>query len=139
MIFLTFDPYNNDEIIIYENKMCFICYEFKLENNETKELNLFYDYIKPCNCKGWTHNICLNKWYEKSNKCPICRSLVYKKYKYNNIILEKTNYFYTFININFNRNINKKNINKVLWFVTIMSLIYYCFDFYRFLLYKNNY
>lgn len=26
---------------------------------------------------------CINKWYTLSNKCPICRTILYKKHKYN--------------------------------------------------------
>ena len=81
MLFRTFEHYNDE--IITENKInmeCFICYDIQLENKiYTIELKNQEDYIKLCSCNGWVHKECLNEWYDKSQKCPICRQFTTKK------------------------------------------------------------
>jgi hypothetical protein len=137
MIFQTFDPYYNDEIIIYENKMCFICYEIETEKGE-KIINLNSQelYIRICSCKGLVHNKCLDKWYEKSNKCPICRITLNKKKDYI-IIFKNINYYYYYyvvMLVYF-----YKNIYKFLKFISIILFFYYGIEFYIILLNKNYY
>ena len=136
MIFRTFEPYCNDEIIIYENKMCFICYEIETEKGEQIiNLNSQKLYIKICNCKGLVHTKCLDKWYEKSNKCPICRITLNKKTNYF-VTFKNTNYYYYYIVflVYF-----YKNIYKFLKILSIMLFFYYGFEFYIILLNKNYY
>ena len=134
MIFRTFEPYYNDEITIYENKMCFICYEIETEKGEQIiNLNSQELYIKNCNCKGLVHNKCLDKWYEKSNKCPICRVTLNKKTNYI-VILKNTNYYYVVTLVYF-----YKNIYKFLKIISIIFFFYYSIEFYIILLNKNYY
>jgi hypothetical protein len=133
MIFRTFEPYCNDEIIIYENKMCFICYEIETEKGEQIiNLNSQKLYIKICNCKGLVHTKCLDKWYDKSNKCPICRVTVNKNTSYF-VIFKNINYYYYIVFLVY----FYKNIYKFLKILSIMLFFYYCIEFYIILL--NNY
>jgi hypothetical protein len=136
MIFRTFEPYYNDEIIIYENKMCFICYEIETEKGEQIiNLNSQELYIKICNCKGLVHNKCLDKWYEKSSKCPICRLTLNKKPNYI-LILKNTNYYYYYLVVLL---YFYKNIYKFFKIISIIFFFYYSIEFYIILLNKNYY
>jgi hypothetical protein len=117
MIFRTFEHYSND--FLNEKNICFICYEIKLEDEiQPIMLNLQEDYIKMCNCNGFLHNICLQKWYDKSKKCPICRKDIYKRVTFSMIIIEKGEIFYI---------IFLKHINKFFfaWIFIICCQIYY--------------
>ena len=107
MLFRTFEPYIDD--YINENTICFICYEIKSDDDESQTitLNLQEDYIKICDCNGFVHNKCLKKWYDKSNKCAICRKDVYKRITFPMVIIKKGEYFYIAFCINFCKNINK--------------------------------
>jgi hypothetical protein len=53
------------------NNTCSICYQ-KLENIE--------DMIVT-KCKHVFHKICLNIWFEKKSKCPLCRRFIYLNQK----------------------------------------------------------
>ncbi len=60
------------------NNECFIC----LENCHNNEISIKLDenpyYSKICDCNGWVHNYCLNKWYATSSYiCPICRKYIF--------------------------------------------------------------
>jgi hypothetical protein len=143
MLFRTLEHYNDVyylQNIHLQNEItiCFICYEIKTTGEiETKQLNLLKDYIKSCKCNGWVHNNCLNKWYERCNKCPICRTTVTKNNTVDMYILEKNNNIYILINTYFLRNINK--ITKL---CCIVIFIYSIFQFYLSLLnsaYNKNY
>jgi hypothetical protein len=57
-----------------EIKECFVCFEFQLDNNYIINLKNQTDYFKFCECDGYIHVDCLNLWYEKNEKCPICRN-----------------------------------------------------------------
>jgi hypothetical protein len=133
MLFRTFDPYIDD--YINENTICFICYEIKC-NSELLPitLNLQEDYIKFCDCNGFAHNNCLKKWYDKSNKCPICRKDVYKRISIPMIIVNKGEYFYVTFCINF-----YKNINRIIRYSFICMLICYSIELYRCFLYEKYY
>ena len=83
----------NNEIIknniIKEQNECFICFEIKYENElEPIQLKTQEYYIKKCNCNGYIHKKCLDKWCNTNNKCPICRKIIYKTPQ---IILTNTN------------------------------------------------
>ena len=62
-----------------ENKEneCFICFEVsnKYEKNPSRLSNKI-DYFKNCQCDGWIHDNCLEKWYLLNETCPICRNKV---------------------------------------------------------------
>ena len=55
-----------------ENNECLICLEINGSDDNIciRIENQFY--IKECSCDGWVHEYCLNIWYIKNNKCPIC-------------------------------------------------------------------
>ena len=61
--------YNSDN---GDNSDCLIC----LEINDNSDNNCIriqnHIYIKECLCDGWVHEYCLNIWYIKNKKCPIC-------------------------------------------------------------------
>lgn len=132
MLFRTFEPYNDDYV---NENICFICYETKTDDElQTITLNLQEDYVKICNCNGFAHNKCLKNWYDKSNKCPICRKDVYKRITFPMIIINKGEYFcFVFCN-NF-----CKNISKLIRYVFVCFFIYYSAELYTFLLYKKYY
>jgi hypothetical protein len=147
MIFRTLEHYNGDYLqnsdlqnsdLQNDISICFICYEIKTTYEiETKQLNLLKDYIKKCNCNGWVHNQCLNKWYELCNKCPICRTFVYKNKTINTYILEHKNNIYILFNTYFFR-----NINRITKFCSIVLFLYYIFQLYLSVLnsnYNKNY
>jgi len=129
MLFRTFEPYYNDEI---SSNICFICYEIENDiGDRTIQINSKEDYIKICICNLWVHNNCLNKWYENSNVCPICRSQVNKKFPLN-IFLYLNNY-YIILFTNFSRNYN----NIIRFFLTLI-FIFYTFQYYL-LIFNYNY
>jgi hypothetical protein len=62
-----------------ENNDCLICLEIndKSDNVCIKIQNQIY--VKSCLCDGWVHEYCLDVWYIKNKKCPICLSNMHKK------------------------------------------------------------
>jgi len=67
------DQNNYNKIInIIEDNECLICLEIIDNTNKNciKLQNMFYD--KVCLCDGWIHHCCLDNWYTKNEKCPIC-------------------------------------------------------------------
>ena len=61
-----------------ENNDCLICLEIN-DNSDNiciRIQNQFY--TKECLCDGWIHEYCLDIWYVKNNKCPICLSTMNK-------------------------------------------------------------
>jgi len=63
---------------IVENNDCLICLEINdnSDNNCIRIQNQLY--TKECLCDGWVHEYCLDIWYVKNNKCPICLSIMNK-------------------------------------------------------------
>jgi len=104
---------------------CFICLEL-LNNNETViKLNESDYYNKICDCNGWVHNFCLNKWYSIAYICPICRNTIFSQTVNQNIIIINNDdvrnsgvYFIILV-------ISK--INKKLLLLTAISILYYMF------------
>jgi hypothetical protein len=69
---------NNDLLIEENTNDCLICLEIK-DKTETDCIKLRNDlYIKACLCDGWIHYYCLDIWYIKNHKCPICLILMTK-------------------------------------------------------------
>ena len=93
MIFRIVEDYNDEEInktkIIENNdNICFICYENKnLINLKTQQF-----YYKICTCNGLIHKICLDKWYDNKQECPICRETM-KVYNFSNQYRNKLKLF----------------------------------------------
>jgi len=80
MLYRLIEHYDDDLFeTIVANKECFVClsvdfddelFPMSLENN-----NICY--TRKCNCIGFIHRKCLDKWYALNQKCPVCR--VYMK------------------------------------------------------------
>ena len=73
------DSYNfeNCENIV-ENNDCLICLEI---NDSSDNICIRIEnkiYTKECLCDGWVHEYCLDIWYVKNTKCPICLSNMIK-------------------------------------------------------------
>jgi hypothetical protein len=127
MIYRLVEHYNDDieeKDIIGE---CFICYEFKIENEEIP-INLKQQcyYLKICSCNGWIHTTCLNTWCLKTNKCPMCRTQMTKITKLISIIIQN-NWVLTSIYI-----VYVRNMSKFLRFVFVTFLIFYFIEIIRF-------
>jgi hypothetical protein len=60
---------NSDNI---EKNECLICLEINGNDDNICIRIENHFYIKECLCDGWVHEYCLNIWYIKNNKCPIC-------------------------------------------------------------------
>jgi len=125
MFFTTIDHYNYEllqepDYKTYEVNDCFICYEIKLDDGPiTIQLNTQKDYYKKCLCNGWVHQKCLYKWYDKSNKCPICRITIRKKQPINSLIFIPYN-FYAFWTV-----YTLRNINRTVQLCILLLFIYY--------------
>jgi hypothetical protein len=136
MLFRTFDPYYNDyEYLTHSKHICFICYETaNAYEQDPIQLNAQLDYIKKCNCNSWIHKNCLNKWYNKSRSCPICRISINKRLTMTMVILENSSNYYLLINTYFFRNIYKiaKTVYTILFF-------YYVYKIYLFAINDNYY
>lgn len=87
MIFNIFEYYEEECIQEQYNDICFICFEYEIEN-EIKPINLGNQcfYIKDCVCNGSVHQYCLRKWFDKNKTCPICRIKVIENNKATTIV-----------------------------------------------------
>lgn len=52
--------------------VCIICLEDIIKNNNQIQLT-------DCSCKVPFHNECLEKWFDRSPTCPICRKEIKEK------------------------------------------------------------
>ncbi len=67
-----------EEVAEINTNECFICLELHTNNNDTPiNWKTQRIYIRLCECGGWVHVQCVNKWYVGNNKCPICRKYMY--------------------------------------------------------------
>jgi len=84
MIFRVYEHYDDNE---YENIVseCFICYDSS-DILELISLKSQPYYHKNCNCDGDIHKNCLDTWFMKQNKCPICRMVITKNDNNINIV-----------------------------------------------------
>jgi hypothetical protein len=132
MLFRTtdhYDIYDNELLEIESNtnkteNECFICYEVALEDEKnTIEMYKQPYYNKKCQCNGYIHLKCLNEWYDRSLKCPICRTFIEKK--------RPTTIP---INITFIRVFIINCFNKVTSFFVVFAFIYFSFDFYLYII-----
>ena len=85
----------------YKNEVseCFICFEILQDKTKPIKLISQEKYVKNCTCNGLIHINCLDKWYNISKKCPICRECITKKSDI--LIIKKENFYYIFIYRNF--------------------------------------
>jgi hypothetical protein len=127
MSYRLVEHYNDD---IIEDSLigeCFVCYEFKIENEEIPiNLNQQCYYLKTCSCNGWIHATCLNTWCLKTNKCPTCRTHMTKISKFVSVII-KNNWFLTSIYIFYLR-----NVVRFSRFLFVTFVIFYFIETIRF-------
>ena len=119
MLFLTYEPYiEKNEIIHYnaptkdavEINTCLICFQSQDECvTPIRDMNKIFKYYKICKCIGFIHENCIDKWFQTSKTCPICRTT----------ILMKENFFYIVI-----ENILHANIYDIYFFIFIKYLVY---------------
>jgi hypothetical protein len=137
MLFRIVDHYNieldefNKNL---ESAECFICYEtiFEDEVNPIK-LNSNTNYIKNCKCDVFMHKKCLDIWYAKNKKCPICRKYMSENTTITIELLNKGSY------ILFAYIIVKKNIIKIMRGFMILFFIFSIFDLYLTIYHKELY
>ena len=59
--------------------LCFICHDdddddgTKIVSLKTRANHYEDMFYKRCTCDGLVHHECVNVWYDKTMKCPICR------------------------------------------------------------------
>ena len=56
--------------------LCFICHDddgTKIVSLKTRANHYQHMLYKRCTCDGRVHHACVNVWYDKTMKCPICR------------------------------------------------------------------
>jgi hypothetical protein len=68
---------NDINIINNENCDCFICFEYKKQNETTIKMNSQEVYLKFCSCNICIHVSCLELWFNENGTCPICHELIY--------------------------------------------------------------
>jgi hypothetical protein len=126
MIFRVYDHYDDAQ---HENDMyntsheCFICYdEITLQPISLKTQSF---YTKLCRCDGWIHKTCLDTWYKRQNKCPVCRTTLSKNDSKTNIltiIIQYSKAFDTRLRLILSR-ISKLTMYILLFYI---SFEYYC-------------
>jgi hypothetical protein len=146
MIFRVYEHYDDNQPIYtsYDKPdECFICYELSTEI-EPSPISLKYQdsYNKKCKCDGWIHKRCLDTWYKKQKKCPVCRLEIQERS--NTVyavvsVIPYSNRIYLFI---------CKSLLKVTTIVAYTILIYAVIEFYLSIIlnkyidtqkqYKNN-
>ena len=71
-------PDKPPEVVDIQSNECFICLDIHRNNNEIPiDWKRQKTYVRLCECGGWVHIQCVNKWYCANNKCPICRKYMY--------------------------------------------------------------
>lgn len=94
MIFRVCEHYDDNQPIYpscIKPDECFICYELST-NLEPCPISLKsqINYNKQCGCDGWIHKQCLDIWFSKQRKCPICRLEITERTN-NNIVCAVVN------------------------------------------------
>jgi hypothetical protein len=139
MLFRTCDHYYNDELVINsETSVCFICYELLYEDMKPIKLNSKTYYIKKCNCEGFVHKKCIDKWYNINNSCPICRSTIIKNTNFITKILAINHYFVIFYFFYLRNFIKIKRYFFILFYIYFTSEIYFTLLNSNFIYYYSN-
>jgi hypothetical protein len=96
------------DIVDISHNECFICLEIYTDDKITPiDWKTQNKYLKLCECGGYLHLCCINKWYNVANSCPICRKFM---------TIPDSNEYIFFLDLN-NFNISK-----------IFIIIIYCFQ-----------
>lgn len=106
MIFRVYEHYDDNQTNYLNYDVCFICYDLRsdTENCPTSLKNQVV-YYKSCNCDGWIHKQCLEMWYKKQKKCPICRIQITERPSNDVVVsvIPYTNKIYLFVCNSVNR------------------------------------
>lgn len=134
MIYRVCEHYDdNPEIIQEKYNECFICFEYKIDN-ETKPITLQKQqlYFNNCTCNSSVHNSCLKIWVIKNKSCPICRINVIENNK-------ETIVFHKYIPYGIKIYFIIKTISiRFLNLFSILLFFYLMIDFYL-ILFKTKY
>lgn len=83
MYFRVYEHYDDNQPnydTINKPDECFICYELRTDLEISPiSLKSQINYNKSCGCDGWIHKQCLDIWYKKQKKCPICRLEIWER------------------------------------------------------------
>ena len=143
MLFLTYEPYSDDEIhsneISTENTdnvrlECFICYDTYDKEHlliSLKEIEIL-DYKKGCSCDGWIHIHCLETWYHHHHRCPICR----KHIERNHFQMDHSSHLRIRIYLSFVSFALYQMYKLFRWFCFLYSIYFFCSLFLYLLLQK---
>jgi hypothetical protein len=84
-----------------EENRCFICFEVSNQyENTPSKLSDNIHFLKNCQCDGWVHDFCIEKWYYFKEICPICRNrIIYVNFEFHYMLDIINFYFYIFKNI----------------------------------------
>jgi len=107
-----------------DNNECLICLEINdnSDSNCIRIQNQFY--IKGCLCDGWIHEYCLNIWYIKNKKCPICLcNMIKNELSENGLQIEN----------NSNTSFIINNLHLLIKYL----ILFYCFFIFIFVSYYN--
>jgi hypothetical protein len=120
------DSQNSQNFVnIVENNDCLICLEVN-DNSYSICIRIHNQvYTKDCLCDGWVHEYCLDVWYVKNKKCPICLTLMNK-----NQLVESNETPVEIMTTTTNSNImlfNRNNFCLAIKFT--FSLIFLCYLF----------
>jgi hypothetical protein len=74
MVYFQSMNYLEDCPFIDVSDICIICHEFDNNTNEIPYAISHFSFFKNCKCDCYIHKSCLNMWYFKHLKCPICRN-----------------------------------------------------------------
>jgi hypothetical protein len=104
------------EIVHIQSNECLICLEIYTDNKDAPiDWKTQKIYLKLCECGGWLHVCCVNKWYNVANTCPICRQFM---------TIPVSNGFSFFLDM------NNSNMSKILMFMI------YCFQIWNIFLWS---
>jgi hypothetical protein len=112
-----------------EFDFCFVCMSSEIE---PIKLNTQCIYLKKCDCDGFIHDFCLNKWYLEYKSCPICRQQIIYNYPLlnykNKEILFFLYYFFVFFS-------NKYNFLKIISLIYLIFILNNYFNLINFFIY----
>jgi hypothetical protein len=126
MIFRLYEHYEDNYI---EYNECFICYDVD-DDLKSKPIKLKsqINYTKQCSCDGWIHQGCLDSWYTKQKKCPICRCKITKintdkKVNLITIVVQCSKTFEIYLSIALHR-MSKMTMYILLFYILIEYYLY---------------
>jgi hypothetical protein len=58
------------------NNLCVVCWNTDEKFEPVYRIKVYDDYQFYCECNTFIHRSCLQKWYNRTNSCPICREFI---------------------------------------------------------------